>query len=151
MDEREISRKLSTEHKRVAALASALRDTIDDRPPPVCSKWLNSLQEAFFAFRAHMTHRVALTEVGGLYKELVEARPSVANDVGELRNEQRDILARIEGIQGALRGITAADYNNTDALVPQIKQILGEVDRITDRENNLVSFVHTQDVGGENG
>jgi hypothetical protein len=151
MNEQDIAKRLRREHLRVAALAEALRDAISQRPRSAGGAWLATLQEAFFGFRAHMTHRIALTEVGGLYKELIEVRPSVEHQVTHFRQQQRDMLARIEGIHGAMKEVPNNDHSSLNALIPQIEQILDEVDKITEEEFNLVSFVHTEDVGGGEG
>jgi len=149
MDRSRVAEKLAEEHDKLARIVTDLRRT-NDRPPAQPSEaWLEALRECFFAFRAHMIRRLALEEVAGFMREVLDRRPTLAREVEHLHNDHREILALTEQIHLSLGKVTPADTPALAEVRLRIDFLLDTVKHHTSHEETLVSFVFTQDLGGQ--
>ncbi len=149
MDDARIAQKLAEEHKKLAGIVADLRAVAGEVPAQPRDAWLDSLRKCFFAFRAHMIRRFALEEVAGFMREVLERRPTLSRQVELLHQEHRDILALTEEIQEGLTAVAAEDASTIEDLCMRVSFLLSNVDHHTEHENLLVSYVFTQDIGGE--
>ena len=111
--------------------------------------WLDTLKKSFFRFRAHVIHRIALEEIGGFLDHVVETRPALARDVGHLRQEHRDLLASIEQLHQSLGATSPDEMDRLRHIRLRIHHLLSAVTHQAEHEDLLMSFVYTDDLGGE--
>ncbi len=149
MDENSIAARVAKEHRELVGIVDDLRAAAAAVPGREREAWLERLRESFFRFRAHMIHRVALEEIGGFYKHVLECSPTLSKDIEHLQRESRDLLATIEQVH---RTLTDADAENPEILQHvrlRIHHVLSAVQHHAEHEDLLVGFFYTQDVGGE--
>lgn len=101
---------------------------------------LERLQEVFAV-------HVEVTEApGGLYQEILENAPRLANRVTRFRREHAEIT---EGIRRGLAGCAAATPEATSALRDQSVRLFADLVRHRKRGLDLVYEAYHVDIGGE--
>ncbi|HJU01795.1 MAG TPA: hypothetical protein VJ966_11390 [Actinomycetes bacterium] len=101
---------------------------------------LEQLQEVFAV-------HVEVTEApGGLYQEILENAPRLANRVTRFRREHTEIT---EGIRRGLAGCAAATPEATSALRDQSVRLFADLVRHRKRGLDLVYEAYHVDIGGE--
>lgn len=101
---------------------------------------LEQLQEVFAV-------HVEVTEApGGLYQEILENAPRLANRVTRFRREHAEIT---EGIRRGLAGCAAATPEATSALRDQSVRLFADLVRHRKRGLDLVYEAYHVDIGGE--
>ena len=145
----EEARRLRVEHQRLRGITADLKAATDQMPDTGRKSWLANLRDRYEHFRAHMTKRIALEEVGGFMKAVEERRPTLAPQLDHLRSEHEEILGLIGTVH---RELDQLDPDDTEAIkdsILRIRLILSEVAQHEQSESMLVGFVFTQDIGGE--
>ncbi|MFQ5489373.1 MAG: hemerythrin domain-containing protein [Phycisphaerae bacterium] len=149
MSQKDITAKVAQEHIKLQGIMAELTQANGQPPARGRDEWLENLGRGFFKFRAHMVRRIALEEMGGFHDHVLQARPNLARDIEHLRREHRDILALIEEVQHCLKGLDPADLDALNQTRLRIGHVLSAVNHHAEHEDLLVSFVFTQDIGGE--
>jgi hemerythrin-like domain-containing protein len=145
----DIAKRLRREHALLREITVALSAAADQVPDSDQEAWFDNLQACYEQFRAHITKRIALEDVGGFMKAVEDRRPSLAPQIEHLRRQHERILDRINAEHRELAKLDPADANALDDCRLRIELILSEVAQHERSENLLVGFVFTQDIGGE--
>ena len=140
MDAEQITAKVAEEHVKLAGIMENLRKATADIPAGHLEPWFEILRKHFFHFRAHMTHRIALEEMGGFLNHVLARRPTLARDVEHIRSEHRDILASIEEVQQGLSVASDEDLQRIKHIVMRIDHVLSAVKHHTEHEDLLEVF-----------
>jgi hypothetical protein len=111
--------------------------------------WLDSLGGALAHLDEVFTVHVQVTEgAGGLYEEIVENAPRMANRVKRFRREHADIGGAIQrGIAEAK--VAARDPGEVEALRDHAVRLLADLVRHRKRGLDLVYEAYHVDIGGE--
>lgn len=149
MNQPDIIAKVAQEHIKLQGIMAELEQANGQPPAKGGDDWFDTLGKCFFKFRAHMVRRIALEEMGGFLAQVLEAKPNLARDIEHLRREHRDILAQIEEVHQCLKGLDPADLSRLNHARLRIGHALSAVKHHAEHEDLLVSFVFTQDIGGE--
>ena len=145
----EIGKRLRTEHAVLRQITSDLAAAVEKASDSNPARWLEDLRTRYERFRAHMTRRIALEEVGGFLKAVEERRPSLASQIEHLRQEHERILGRINVLHHELSQLDPSETAALDDCRLRIRLIQSEVAQHERSENLLVGFVFAQDIGGE--
>jgi|WetSurMetagenome_2_1015567.scaffolds.fasta_scaffold691189_1 hemerythrin-like domain-containing protein len=145
----DIAKRLRREHAMLRQITASLKAVADRVPEQDQEAWFDNLQAQYEQFRAHMTKRIALEEVGGFMRAVEDRRPSLAPQIEHLRHEHERILGRINAVHRELAKLESVDTEALDDCRLRIQLILSEVAQHERSENLLVGFVFTQDIGGE--
>ncbi|MFH0983027.1 MAG: hypothetical protein V2A79_16025 [Planctomycetota bacterium] len=145
----EIAKRLRREHALLWQITTDLKAAADEMPESDRRTWFENLKRRYEQFRAHMTKRIALEEVGGFMSAVEERRPTLAPQIEHLRQQHERILSRINGGYTELEGLDPSNLDAVDDCRLRIELMLSEVAQHERSENLLVGFVFTQDVGGE--
>ncbi len=146
-DDPGIIEKVRQEHKRLQEIKSALLATLDHSAEDDPAGWLEELITRFEHFRAHLIHRIALSEIGGFLDVVLERRPTLASQVEHLKSSHQEM---IEMAGETMRELRELDRNRLDSVTQAgllVKMALSEVKYHEEAEQLLVSFVFTQDTG----
>lgn len=145
----EIAKRLRSEHQLLGAITASLKAATEMLPNSGRRAWLDTLRERYEHFRAHMTKRIALEEVGGFMKAVEQRRPTLAPQIKHLRSEHEKILGLVDAVHRELDQLDPTDTEAIKDSVLRIRLILSEVAQHEQSESLLVGFVFTQDIGGE--
>jgi hypothetical protein len=131
--------------RAIAGLEQALAPPPDGEPPGV---WLDRLGGALRHLDEVFAVHVKVTEgPGGLYEEILENAPRLANRVKRFRREHADIAAAIgRGIAEA--GAAGDDAARVEALRDHALRLFADVVRHRKRGLDLVYEAYV-DIGGE--
>ena len=143
----EIAKRLCAEHARLREITAALKAAADGVPESNRQEWFTELKARYEQFRAHMTKRIALEDVGGFLKAVEQRRPTLSPQIEHLRRGHRRILQRINDVYYELTELDPADIEAADDCRLRMELILSEVAQHERSENLLVGFVFVQDVG----
>ena len=144
----EIAKRLRTEHARLQGITAALKAAADGVPEFNRQEWFAELAARYEQFRAHMTKRIALEDVGGFVKAVEQRRPTLSPQIDYLRRQHGRILRRINDIHHELTELDPADIEAVDDCRLRMELILSEVGQHERSENVLLGFVFGQDVDG---
>jgi hypothetical protein len=131
--------------RAIAGLEQALAPPPDGEPPEA---WLDRLGGALRHLDEVFAVHVQVTEgPGGLYEEILENAPRLANRVKRFRREHADITAAIgRGIAEA--GAAGGDAARVEALRDHALRLFADVVRHRKRGLDLVYEAYV-DIGGE--
>ena len=149
LSDQEVARRLRKEHDLLQELGSRLKESLRFIPGTDRDAWLATLRDRYEHFRAHMYKRLALEEVGGFLKVVLERRPTLSAQVAHLKLEHEEILSLIDAVHAELKTAKSSDSALLNECALRIRHILSEVEHHEDHENMLVEFVFSQDLGGE--
>lgn len=100
---------------------------------------LNPLRVAFAA------HRAVTEGESGLYAELIQEAPRLAQEVSGLVAEH----ATLDGAMARLEGIAATIEADAEAIRQEVLSVLNGLARHRQRDSDLVYDAYTIDIGGE--
>jgi hypothetical protein len=112
------------------------------------AEWLDGLSAALEHLREVWAVHVQVTEgAGGLYEEIVENAPRLANRVGRFRREHGDLA---EGIGAGLAAARSASGDaEVDAVRDRMVRLFADLTRHRKRGLDLVYEAYHVDIGGE--
>lgn len=146
-DDPNIIEKVRMEHERLRDIKAALLAALDSAADADPAKWLEELTSKFEHYRAHLIHRVALSEIGGFLEVVLERRPTLSHQVDHLKASHKEM---IEMAAETMRELRELDRKHPDSVRQAnllVKMALSEVKYHEEAEQLLVSFVFTQDTG----
>ncbi len=146
-DDPTIIDRVRTEHQRLREIKASLLAALDRSPDADPAGWLDDLIKKFEHYRAHLVHRVALTEIGGFLQVVLERRPTLSKQVDHLKQSHAEM---IEMAGSTMRDLRELDRRHPDSVRQaglMVKIALSEVKYHEEAEQLLVSFVFTQDTG----
>jgi hypothetical protein len=145
VDNENIIARVAEEHRKLSGIVEDLHGPVIEAPSGDRQAWLDELRHRLSRLRTHMSHRVALEEVGGFFAKVVETRPNMAGDVEHLKRENRDILASIEQVHQSLADTSPDDVERLKLVRLRIHHVLSAVRHHAEHEDMLVSFVFAED------
>ncbi len=150
MSEEDLASWMREEHDRVDVVAHAVRERISsiprgrDRAP-----WIASLSKEFDHLRAHLLKHFALEEREGYLIPVLERRPTLSAEVHRLKQEHDEMQHIFDGIHNQFKMVTPESNLLIRDLCARIRDVLQFVHEHEERENLLVTFVFTQDIGSK--
>jgi hypothetical protein len=131
--------------RAIAGLEQALGPAAAEEP----GVWLERLGGALAHLDEVFAVHVRVTEAaGGLYEEILENTPRLANRVKRLRREHADITAAIRRGIAETQGATQ-DAGRVEALRDHAVRLLADLVRHRKRGLDLVYEAYHVDIGGE--
>jgi hypothetical protein len=143
----EVAKRLRAEHALLRRISAELTAAIGQMPEQNRDAWSKAVKGQYEQFRAHMTKRIALEEVGGFMSAVEERRPTLAPQIEQTRREHRAILDHINAVYRELQDLDSEDTAGLQECLLKIQLILTEVQQHERKETLLVGFVFTQDIG----
>jgi iron-sulfur cluster repair protein YtfE (RIC family) len=134
-----VDRITKTLHERICSIPRGR-----DREP-----WLASLRQEFDHLRAHLLKHFALEESEGYLIPVLEQRPTLTGEVERLKQEHSEMQQILDGIHHQVREVSPESSLMIRDICSRICAVLRFVDEHEERENLLVSFVFTQDIGSK--
>jgi hypothetical protein len=112
--------------------------------------WLDGLGGALEHLRDVFAVHVQVTEApGGLYEEIVENTPRLANRVARFRREHAEIADGIGRAAAATRAAGGRDADQVEALRDQLVRLFADLVRHRKRGLDLTYEAYHVDIGGE--
>jgi len=146
-DDPSVIDKVRTEHERLRDIKAALLAALDRSPGADPSHWLDDVIKRFEHYRAHLIHRVALTEIGGFLEVVLERRPTLSKQVDHLKASHAEMIEMAGATMKELRELDRKHPDSVRQAGLLVKIALSEVRYHEEAEQLLVSFVFTQDTG----
>ncbi|HRX85499.1 MAG TPA: hypothetical protein P5572_10815 [Phycisphaerae bacterium] len=146
-DDPGIIERVRAEHNRLREIKAALLAALDRAPDDDPAAWLDDLIKKFEHYRAHLIHRVALTEIGGFLQVVLERRPTLSKQVDHLKQSHAEMIEMAGGTMKELRELDRRHPDSVRQAGLLVKMALSEVKYHEEAEQLLVSFVFTQETG----
>lgn len=146
-DDPSIIQRVREEHHRLRDIKAALLAALDRSPGADPTGWLDDLIKKFEHYRAHLIHRVALTEIGGFLQVVLERRPTLSKQVDHLKQSHAEMIEMAGDTMKELRELDRRHPDSVRQASLLVKIALSEVKYHEEAEQLLVSFVFTQDTG----
>lgn len=147
MNDQDLIQKVRQEHERLDEIKARLAEIAERSPGNDPAGWLENVRNSFEHFRAHLIHRIALEEIGGFLKVVLERRPTLSSQVDHLRQGHQEMIELAGETMQELRKLNASDPNAVNQAALLVRIALSEVKYHEEAETLLVSFVFTQDTG----
>ncbi len=146
----EIAATLRNEHKIVTDLVNKVSAATALVPAINRGDWLDNLKRHFSRLRVHINNHMAAEERDGFLTPVLELRPTLSFEVEHLRKEHAEIARWLDQIWNELVDIREDDDLLIGDTLHRIKHLISTVRHHEEREELLVSFVFSQDIGGHN-
>ena len=147
------STALERARRQRASLRRALSAVEDALAAPAAGRaaeWNHRLVAALEHLAEVFELHVAVTEPpGGLYEEVLEIAPRLANLVERFRREHREIARSIEQGLARARTLNAEDAEEVERLRERLTLLLGRLVRHRQRGADLLYEAYAVDIGGE--
>lgn len=112
--------------------------------------WQDRLRDEMVRLRDAFSHHCEETEAGGgLFAEVVEQTPRLANAVKRLEDEHTDIQRGIEAAVAAMDGRDPTEEEHIRAVRDAVTAVLARLIRHRQRGADLIYQAYVVDVGGE--
>jgi hypothetical protein len=133
--------------RAIAEIEEALAARADAHEP---GPWLDRLGGALEHMRDVFAVHVEVTEApGGLYQEILENTPRLANRVARFRREHADLTEAIRRGVAEAREISGRRHGEIETLRDHSVRLLGDLVRHRKRGLDLTYEAYHVDIGGE--
>ncbi|MCK4658250.1 MAG: hemerythrin domain-containing protein [Phycisphaerae bacterium] len=144
-----IAQRLRNEHLMLREITANLKAVACQIPDSNRRQWFAELKNRYEQFRAHMTKRIALEEVGGFMTAVEQRQPSFAPQIEHLRQAHGRILTLINSVHQELAELDPSDTETLNNCRVRIEFILSEVNQHERSEEVLVGFLFAPEFGEE--
>ncbi len=143
----DLSEWMKEEYEKVHKLVDALREKIGTEPRFNQEKWIDEVRLRFEHLRAHFIKHIALEEQEGYLKSVLEQKPSLSEQAAKLHTEHQQLVKLMNGIHATLMEMGPSDHLIISDCRQRIEGLLLTLRQHEDRENMLVTYAFTQDIG----
>ncbi len=147
MTTNELASRIREEHAKVQELADRIREQTAVVPRTHLDGWIKEVRGGFEHFRAHMVKHMALEEREGYLTGVVERRPGLAPEVRRLEREHQELIRIMERIHVCVTELDGEDRLLIRDCCSRIGNLLSYIEHHDDKENMLVTYTFTQDIG----
>ncbi len=147
MSATDIAEWMRNEYDNVHELVAVLRAKISIEPRAHQQEWIEEVRRRFEHLRAHFVKHVALEEHEGYLKSVTARRPTLSPQVDKLRSEHNQIVRMMNDIHASLGHTGPDDHLLIADCRHRIEMLLSHLSQHEDRENLLITYVLTQDIG----
>ncbi len=143
----ELALRLQEEHKALHELSRVLREHIAATPTTPNANWLNGLRTAFDRLHAHIQRCIDMKVQDGYLETILKERPTLAEQVGSIKNEHGQVLRMADAIRNELAQIRPEDRLLIADASARVQRFMAVVGQHEQRENMIVMFAFNQDLG----
>jgi len=147
MNTHELAVKLRAEHDAVEALSDRLREWVAVVPRANIGDWIAELRSRFEHLRAHLTKHMALEELEGYMKSVVETRPTLSPEVERLQHEHEEIGKIMASVHEAVEALKSVDRLLVRDCCRRIDNLLHYIEHHENDENLLLITSLTHELG----
>ncbi len=127
-----------------------LEDALTEPTLGRSADWAANLTPVLDHLKEVFSVHVEVTEApGGLYEEIIDNAPRLANKIERFRREHASIAHQLDRSMARLRLLPAAEPTTTDDLRDALVRLFGDMVRHRKRGLDLVYEAYHVDIGGE--
>lgn len=135
------------EHKVTTELADRLRGHVCSIPRVDTTTWLDALRHHFGRFRVHLKKQMRAEEMDGFMQPVLDERPTLAREVDNIKHEHAELSHWLDEIHAELIDVVCDERLLLEDASDRIQNLLTAVRHHQDREELLVTFAFSQDLG----
>ncbi len=149
MSEDRIVQSLADEHRIVTRLVDNVKSVVAVIPKVNRGEWLAGIRLEFGRLRVHMKQHIEGEETGGFMEPVLEHRPTLSAEVQNLKDEHLQFAKLLDGIWDELSSVTPEDDLLIADMCHRIQHVISAIERHEEHEELLITFVFSQDIGGQ--
>jgi Hemerythrin HHE cation binding domain len=127
-----------------------LESALTEPAPGQTAEWAASLEPVLEDLKLVFSVHVEVTEgAGGLYEEIMENAPRLANKIDRFTREHASIIHQLDQALASVRLDAGQDASAPDSLRDALMRLFGDLVRHRRRGVDLVYEAYHVDIGGE--